>query len=66
MHRHMYHSLLHLAEGEITNVNVNQAFGADNSKMQIVSNASSVVQEALWLHMLKPRERKFRAHLTYF
>jgi len=31
-YRRMHYSLLNLVEGEITNVNVNQASGADDSK----------------------------------
>jgi len=64
-YRRMHHSLLYLTESEITNVNVNQTPGADDSKMQTVSTLL-LLSEALRLHMFKPRERKIHVRLTYF
>jgi len=46
-YRRMHHSLLHLAEDEITNVTVDQTPSADDSKTQTVSNASSVLGSAM-------------------
>jgi len=43
----MYHSLLHLAEGKITNVTIDQTPGADDSKTQTVSNVSFAVGSAM-------------------
>jgi hypothetical protein len=44
--RRMHHSLLHLAEGEITNVTVDQVPDADDLKTQTVLNASFAVRNA--------------------
>jgi hypothetical protein len=43
----MHHSLLHLAEGEITKVPVDQVPATDDSKTQTFSNASSAIEGAV-------------------
>jgi len=45
--RRMHHSLLHLAEGEITKVPVDQVPATDDSKTQTFSNASSAIEGAV-------------------
>jgi hypothetical protein len=62
----MHHSLLHLAEGKIANVNIDLALAADDSEAKKDFQMLLSLSEALQSQMFKPRERKFRVHLMHF
>jgi phosphoribosylformylglycinamidine (FGAM) synthase PurS component len=55
MHCRRIHHSLYLAVGEITNVTVNRAPGADDSKTQTVLNAFSVLESATVAHVQTAR-----------